>query len=179
MIPGCYNPSVEGFAPAGPAGADEKKEGAPSTTSNASTADTGKNQVDPARAQEVTDNLKKVEESKKAEQAKKSGFQDVSADELKSATGGLFKLGEMPSEHKDGPHLDAGKTIMQSMASFDPKSISSMTDDTKKLLETQKSLMSMLNQMRPVLADGRELLSTFSGMFGGNANGGASLFNKQ
>jgi hypothetical protein len=26
--------------------------------------------------------------------------------------------------------------------------------------------MGMLNQMRPVLADGRELLNTFSGMFG-------------
>jgi hypothetical protein len=99
-------------------------------------------------------------------------------DEFKSATGGLFKLGEMPSEHKDGPHLDAGKTIMQAMSTFDPKTISSMTDDTKKLLETQKGLMSMLNQMRPVLADGRELLQTFSGMFGGNSSGGASLFNK-
>ena len=67
---------------------------------------------------------------------------------------------------------------MQAMSNFDPKAISSMTDDTKKLLETQKSLMSMLNQMRPVLADGRELLNTFSGMFGGNGNGGASLFGK-
>ena len=34
--------------------------------------------------------------------------------------------------------------------------------------------MSMLNQMRPVLADGRELLSTFSGMFGGGGGGGAA-----
>jgi hypothetical protein len=104
---------------------------------------------------------------------------DTSKEEFKSATGGLFKLGEMPSENKDGPHLDAGKTIMQAMSNFDPKTISSMTDDTKKLLETQKGLMSMLNQMRPVLADGRELLQTFSGMFGGNSSGGASLFNKE
>jgi hypothetical protein len=41
-----------------------------------------------------------------------------------------------------------------------------ISTDTKKLLETQKGLMSMLNQMRPVLADGKELLQTFSGMFG-------------
>jgi hypothetical protein len=27
--------------------------------------------------------------------------------------------------------------------------------------------MNMLTQMRPVLADGKELLQTFSGMFGG------------
>jgi hypothetical protein len=167
---GCYNPSIEGFADAGTAGATEKKDGQPSQSTSAP-AKQG-NGVDSDAAKKVAENVKKVDEKTK------NGFTDVSTEEFKSATGGLFKLGEMPSEHKDGPHLDAGKTIMQSMASFDPKAISSMTDDTKKLLETQKSLMSMLNQMRPVLADGRELLSTFSGMFGGNANGGASLFNK-
>ena len=56
--------------------------------------------------------------------------------------------------------------------------INAMSSDTKQLLETQKSLMGMLNQMRPVLADGKELLQTFSGMFGsgGNiGNGGFSL----
>ena len=73
----------------------------------------------------------------------------------------------MPSEHKEGPLLDAGQTVMKAMSSLDPNTISSMTADTKKLLETQKGLMSMLNQMRPVLADGKELLQTFSGMFGG------------
>jgi hypothetical protein len=168
MIAGCYNPSIEGFADAGTPSAAPSTGGASSTSSAASTADTSKPQIDPTTVAKVTETVKEADKKKT----------DVSTEEFKSATGGLFKLGEMPSENKDGPHLDAGKTIMQSMASFDPKAISSMTDDTKKLLETQKSLMSMLNQMRPVLADGRELLSTFSGMFGGNGNGGASLFNK-
>lgn len=165
---GCYNPSIEGFADAGSA---EKKDGQPSQSTSA-----------PAKTESAipSKEVKKVVENvSKAEASTKSNFTDVPKEEFKSATGGLFKLGEMPSEHKDGPHLDAGQTIMQAMSSFDPKAISSMTDDTKKLLETQKSLMSMLNQMRPVLADGRELLNTFSGMFGGNSNGGASLFNKQ
>ena len=62
--------------------------------------------------------------------------------------------------------LDVGNTVMKAMNSLDPNTISSMTADTKKLLDTQKGLMSMLTQMRPVLADGRELLQTFSGMFG-------------
>ena len=75
----------------------------------------------------------------------------------------------MPSEHADGPKLDVGQTVMKAMSSLDPNTISSMTTDTKKLLETQKGLMSMLNQMRPVLADGKELLQTFSGMFGSNS----------
>lgn len=167
MPDGCYNPSIEGFADAG---AGEKKDGQPSQSTSAP-AKQGDG-VSSAEVNKVTENVKKAEEKTK------NNFQDVSKEEFKSATGGLFKLGEMPSEHKDGPHLDPGKTIMQAMSNFDPKAISSMTDDTKKLLETQKSLMSMLNQMRPVLADGRELLNTFSGMFGGNGNGGASLFNK-
>jgi len=101
----------------------------------------------------------------------KSNFKDIEASEFKSATNTLFKLGQMPSEHADGPRLDAGKTIMKAMSSFDPSTISAMTTDTKKLLETQKGLMSMLNQMRPVLADGKELLQTFSGMFGGIGSG--------
>ena len=180
MIAGCYNPSIEGFADAGTSSSAPSTGGASSASSSAPVADTTKPQVDPKAAQQVSDNVKKVEAKTNAVAKKEgsNGAQAVSTEEFKSATGGLFKLGEMPSEHKDGPHLDAGKTIMQSMASFDPNTISSMTSDTKKLLETQKSLMSMLNQMRPVLADGRELLSTFSGMFGGNGNGGASLFNK-
>jgi hypothetical protein len=178
MIPGCYNPSIEGFADAGTSSS------APSTGGSANTSMPAPPKqgdgVDSKAANQVAENVKKVEETTNAKAKKEgsNGTQAASAEEFKSATGSLFKLGEMPSEHKDGPHLDAGKTIMQSMASFDPNAISSMTSDTKKLLETQKSLMSMLNQMRPVLADGRELLSTFSGMFGGNGNGGASLFNK-
>jgi hypothetical protein len=57
---------------------------------------------------------------------------------------------------------------MKAMESFKPEQITAMSADTKQLLETQKSLMGMLSQMRPVLADGKELLQTFSGMFGGS-----------
>ena len=160
---GCYDPSIEGFADA-PQAPSDKKEGESKSSTSAPAATVGTNAV---AATKVSSGVEKFENDKKA-----------ATEEFKSATGGLFKLGEMPSEHKDGPHLDAGKTVMQAMSSFDPEAISAMTQDTKKLLETQKGLMSMLNQMRPVLADGRELLSTFSNMFGGNnGNGGqASLF---
>jgi hypothetical protein len=162
---GCYNPSIEGFAPA--SDKPTPTEGKPSESGPASA--------------KTTDAIPSPEVDKvtKAVSAHETAKKDINKEEFRSATGGLFKLGEMPSENKDGPHLDAGKTIMQAMSNFDPKTISSMTDDTKKLLETQKGLMSMLNQMRPVLADGRELLQTFSGMFGGNSSGGASLFNKE
>lgn len=91
----------------------------------------------------------------------------IAKEEFESATNQLFKIGKMPSEHKEGPLLDAGSTLMKAMGSIDPDTTQKMTKDTRQLLETQKSLMGMMTQMRPILADGKELLQTFSGMFGG------------
>jgi hypothetical protein len=168
---GVYDPMVEGFEDVQPT---KPKEGESSKSAAASTAATATNQVAGDMVKAITTAAAGTAAGGAAKAA--SGFADkpadVSTEEFESATGGLFKLGKMPSEHADGPKLDAGKTIMKAMSSFDPKTISSMTEDTKKLLETQKGLMSMLNQMRPVLADGKELLNTFSGMFSGQ-NGGS------
>lgn len=86
-------------------------------------------------------------------------------------TDGLFRLGGVPSGAPGGPHLDAGSTIMNAMQALKPDQIKSMTDDTRKLLDTQKSLMGMLETMKPMLTDGAQLLNTFSGMFGGAAPG--------
>lgn len=122
-------------------------------------------EVDSTAVAEVTS---AVEENKKNDTVAKEEFQ--------SATNELFKLGKMPSEHKEGPMLDAGGTLMKAMSSFDPDTTQKMTQDTKQLLETQKSLMNMLTQMRPILADGKELLQTFSGMFGGNGGVNAGQF---
>lgn len=152
---GVYQSSIEGFADVG--GSDHDGAAATSTSAPAKTAD----QVDTEQVDAVTKAIQDKEIEKK---------------ELKSATGTLFKEGQMPSEHESGPKLDAGKTIMKAMESFDSDTVSNMTADTKNLLQTQKKLMDMLTQMRPVLADGKELLQTFSGMFGGTAanNGGGS-----
>ena len=139
--------SVEGFEDIQPS---VPKDGASSDSSVASAHPV--NQIDPKEVAEVTSAMPKEKVIEK--------------EEFQSATNELFKLGKMPSEHKEGPMLDVGNTVMKAMNSLDPNTISSMTADTKKLLDTQKGLMSMLTQMRPVLADGRELLQTFSGMFG-------------
>jgi hypothetical protein len=79
---------------------------------------------------------------------------------------GLFKLGEMPTEMKDGPHIDVGTTLMKALDSLQPHQITSMTADTQKLLETQKNLMSMLQSMHPILKDGKNMIDTFGSMFG-------------
>jgi hypothetical protein len=154
---GVYSASaVEGFEDVQP---DMPKDGASSDSSAASAMPI--HQIDPKEVAEVT-SAHPAEKKDKEEK----GDKVIEKEEFQSATNELFKLGKMPSEHKEGPLLDVGQTVMKAMNSLDPNTISSMTADTKKLLETQKGLMSMLNQMRPVLADGRELLQTFSGMFG-------------
>jgi len=165
---GVYHKSIEGFADV----SSEKKEGAPSESSSATQIE---QQVDSEEVKRVTEAMENEDKSKDEEKNKED--KKIAKEDFQSATNGLFKLGQMPSEHTGGPHLDAGRTIMKAMSSFDKNTVSAMTADTKKLLETQKGLMSMLNEMRPVLKDGKELLETFSGMFGGNSGAANMLFN--
>ena len=165
---GVYHKSVEGFADV----SSEKKEGAPSESSSATQIVP---QIDSEEVKRVTAAVDHAENEEKDHS--KDADKKIAKEDFQSATNGLFKLGQMPSEHTGGPHLDAGSTIMKAMSSFDKNTVSAMTADTKKLLETQKGLMSMLNEMRPVLKDGKELLETFSGMFGGTSNAANMLFN--
>jgi hypothetical protein len=153
---GVYDPTVEGFEDVQP---HSQKEGESQESSSAPSKRA--NEVDSQQVNEVTSAIQQHKKSDK----------DIEKEEFQSATNNLFKMGKMPSENMDGPKLDSGSTLMKAMESFKPEQINAMSTDTKQLLETQKSLMNMLTQMRPVLADGKELLQTFSGMFGGS--GGA------
>ena len=155
---GVYDGAIEGFADAG-----GSKDPAGTTESSSAPKSDIKNAVEEKFVNDVTDAIDKSEDKK----SKKENIENIKKEEFQSATNELFKLGKMPSEHSDGPKLDAGSTLLKAMGSFKPEQISAMSSDTKQLLETQKSLMGMLTQMRPVLADGKELLQTFSGMFGG------------
>jgi len=77
-----------------------------------------------------------------------------------------FKLGEIPSQVKNGPHIDAASTLVKAINSLNPDQIKAMSKDTQQLIETQKSLMGMLGSMKPMLNDGKELMDTFQEMFG-------------
>jgi hypothetical protein len=83
---------------------------------------------------------------------------------------GLFKLGEMPSETKSGPFVDVASTLNKAMSALQPDQMAAMTAESKSLLETQQNLMGMLQSMRPVLQDGRQLLDTFGSIFGNLGN---------
>lgn len=88
-----------------------------------------------------------------------SGFSD-------KGTAGMFKLGSIPADAVGGAHIDVGTTLMNALNSLKPDQVKAMTEDTRKLMETQKSLMSMLTTMKPMITDGKQLMETFTEMFG-------------
>jgi len=81
-----------------------------------------------------------------------------------------FKLGVIPEDTKGGFHIDQGTTVMNALNALKPDQIKAMTEDTRKLIDTQKNLMSMLGTMKPMLQDGKEMMQNFQEMFG-SANG--------
>ena len=86
----------------------------------------------------------------------------------------LFQLGKLPSESALGPHVDIASTMNNALSALQPEQMAAMTAESNSLVETQKNLMNMLQTMRPVLQDGRQLLDTFSGIFGNLGLGGGS-----
>jgi hypothetical protein len=131
---------LEGFADA----SDNKKDGTPANSSSSPA---------PTDAPTATENLKKDVP------ATKDGFTNKGTD-------GMFKLGSIPSDAADGAHIDVGTTLMNALNSLKPDQVKQMTEDTRKLMETQKSLMGMLGTMKPMLQDGKQMMDTFQEMFG-------------
>ncbi len=88
---------------------------------------------------------------------------------------GQFKLGEIPKDEKGGFFIDQGTTLMNALNGLKPDQIKAMTNDTKQLLETQKSLMGMLDSLAPMMKESSSLLNMFQTMFGTSpaAAGGA------
>jgi hypothetical protein len=80
-------------------------------------------------------------------------------------SGGLFKLGQIPKDDKGGFHIDSGTSILNALKSLKPDQIQAMTQDTKQLIDTQKSLMNMLQSFKPMMSEGKEMMATFQEMF--------------
>ncbi len=91
-----------------------------------------------------------------------SGFKNPS----EPSQDGLFKLGVLPEETKGGFHIDQGTTVLNALNALKPDEVKRMSEDTQKLIDTQKSLMMMLGTMKPMLSDGKQLIDTFQQMFG-------------
>jgi hypothetical protein len=83
-----------------------------------------------------------------------------------SESDSLFKLGVIPDQGKGGFHIDQGTTVINALNALKPDQVKQMTDDTQKLIDTQKSLMSLLSSVKPMMQDGKQMLDTFQQMFG-------------
>lgn len=83
----------------------------------------------------------------------------------------LFKLGVIPEEGKGGFHIDQGTTVINALNSLKPDQLKQMTADTQKLIDTQKNLMGLLSNIKPMMADGKQMMDTFQQMFGNTPQG--------
>lgn len=106
----------------------------------------------PAKAEEKEEDVSEEGEGEE----KKESFENSGAE---------FKLGHIPSDKKGGYHVDVGTTMMNALKALKPDQIKAMTNDTKQLLETQKSLMSMLKTFQPMVQEGQQMMTTFQSMF--------------
>ena len=177
---GVGSPMSEGFADAADSDmtVSEKKVNKPEVSVGVSKpASTDDASVDPKDMAKMADMMKKmmttmntgVLDSSKAtkisedlppahQPQEKETFQE-------SQTAGLFKLGQIPKDEKGGHHIDAGTTVMNAINALKPDQIKAMTMDTKQLIETQKSLMGMLQTFQPMVHEGKQMMETFQEMF--------------
>jgi hypothetical protein len=73
----------------------------------------------------------------------------------------------LPSEKADGEHhMDAGSTFMKAYNQLKPEQVAALTTDTQKLISVQKDLMANLNNLKPLVSDGKEIMKTFKSFFG-------------
>jgi len=73
----------------------------------------------------------------------------------------------LPSEKDDGEHyIDSSTTFMNAYKQLKPEQITALTADTQKLISVQKDLMGNLNNLKPLINDGKEIMKTFKSFFG-------------
>ena len=78
---------------------------------------------------------------------------------------------EMEEEEEEDSEIDLSSTFLDAYKALTPDQINSMTKDARELLNTQKSLMSTMKEMTPIVEEGRKMLSQFGGYFGNKSIG--------
>lgn len=168
-VKGVGSKTTEGFEDAGVTDmtVSETKSGSSQNTQDVSAT----SKPAPTETEQASTASKKKEETPAPAPAKISEqgvppANQPSAPETFQDNGSLFKLGTIPTDGKGGFHIDSGTTIMNALKALKPEQIQGMTADTKQLIETQKSLMQMLQTFQPMVKEGKEMMETFQSMFG-------------
>jgi hypothetical protein len=160
---------VEGFSDLSdnPVPTEKKPEAPTATAPSAPSANTVATTVAAATAATSPSTSATTSSTSQPAAVTKSGFKDANS----PSTEGLFKLGSIPQDTKGGFHIDQGTTVLNALNALQPDQVKRMSEDTQKLIDTQKSLMMMLGTMKPMLSDGKQLIDTFQTMFGPGASG--------
>jgi hypothetical protein len=91
-------------------------------------------------------------------------LKDLGEKLLSMEGGGKYRL---PSEDQDGKHhIDSSTTFMNAYKQLKPDQVNALTADTQKLIAVQKDLMANLNNLKPLIADGKDIMKTFKNFFG-------------
>ena len=116
-------------------------------------------QMEPAQVE----TMKNLSDKDEEEGPDASNIEALSAKFL----GTKSKKYRLPSEKEDGNHhMDTGTTFMNAYKKLKPEQIQSLTSDTQKLITVQKDLMANLNNLKPLVSDGKEIMKTFKSFFG-------------
>jgi hypothetical protein len=164
-ITGVYDASIEGFQDV-----SDNVQGAPSSSQPAVTK--ALSQLSPEFNQQISETVQsltkqaEIQANRPTNTSATAAPSEQSISKFQSDPSGLFKLGEIPTESREGPIIDAGATFMKALQALDPTQIKSMSEDTAKMVDAQKNLIGILNTMKPILQDGQKLMSTFTSILG-------------
>ena len=75
---------------------------------------------------------------------------------------------EDDDDEEEAGEIDMSKTFLEAYQNLNTEQIGSMTSETQKLIETQKQLMQTLQNLSPIVKQGKELMDGFKGHFGGD-----------
>ena len=107
--------------------------------------------------------MKNLSDKDEKEEPDASNIEALSAKFL----GTNSKKYRLPSEKEDGDHhMDTGTTFMNAYKKLKPDQIKNLTSDTQKLITVQKDLMANLQNLKPLVSDGKEIMKTFKSFFG-------------
>jgi hypothetical protein len=177
-ITGVYDSCIEGFEDVSDAKKDKEGDmnsttGASNTSSPSPAITQALSQLSPQFQQQIANAVQTLTSQQVAAaatpstgSAQASPSTEKQESPFRSDPAGLFKLGEIPTESREGPIIDAGATFMKALQALDPTQIKSMTEDTAKMVDAQKNLIGLLNTMKPILQDGQKLMSTFTSVLG-------------
>ena len=106
----------------------------------------------------ITENFKSKSKKRKKAQIKKPLHNEEEE--------GINEEDSDEDDNEDFNTFDSKESFLNNYKSMTPSQIKGLNKDTKQLIQTQKSLISTLNNMGPTLKEGKNVLDTFKNYFG-------------